>query len=235
VPITKSEGGHPGRLETVERLTKIVSLAAIPVILAVGGWAIQVQVQQQAVRRDYVQLAVSILKEPLDAGKNTALRGWAVHLLRDNSSTALSQELQKQLESGQAVLPNPEYLSGSRSVETLQPCAAEGARQLVSLAAKEGILVKIASTLRTGGEQDRYKAKGLAAVGSSGSKHVRGLAFDVAVVRGDDPVWDDKLTYARIGEIGKSLKLVWGGDWAFKDVQHFECVDAPTATGQTKE
>ena len=51
-------------LDTAEKLARIVSIAAIPVVIAIGGWLIQRQLQDQAIRRDYVQLSLSILQNP---------------------------------------------------------------------------------------------------------------------------------------------------------------------------
>lgn len=83
---------------------KAISIAAVPVVLAVGGWYIQRQLQNQTLSRDYVQLAVSILKEPDSAAQtNPVLRAWAVDLLRENSPTRLSDQLVEQLKTGRDV------------------------------------------------------------------------------------------------------------------------------------
>lgn len=90
----------PSKWETAERISRTLSIAAIPVVLAVGGWVIQKRLQDQSVSRDYVQLAVTILKEgPKD------MNGWAVQLLNDNSPTKFTPEVVKNLSDGSIQLP----------------------------------------------------------------------------------------------------------------------------------
>ena len=80
-----------GWLESVERISRTVSIAAIPVVLAVGGWIIQRQLQNQTVGAAYVNLAVTILENPDKSKVPNELREWAVDLLNDNSPTKLSE------------------------------------------------------------------------------------------------------------------------------------------------
>jgi hypothetical protein len=110
---TSNETPSVNKWETVERLAKTLSIVAIPVVLAIGGWVIQQRIQNQAVSRDYVQLAVSILKEP-DSGKiDQDMRAWAVQLLNDNSPTRFTPKFTEQLKSGQAQLPESFNLASS--------------------------------------------------------------------------------------------------------------------------
>lgn len=104
---TKPESDQPSknRWETIERLSRTLSIAAIPVVLAVGGWVIQKRLQDQTVSRDYVQLAVSILKEPESSNIKPEMRTWAVQLLNDNSPTKFNSEVFEQLKSGKSQLP----------------------------------------------------------------------------------------------------------------------------------
>ena len=103
--INKSESQGTDKWTAIERLSKVLSIAAIPVVLAIGGWIIQGQLQNQTVNRDYVQLAVSILKEPDTTKIKPQLRNWAVDLLNANSPTKFSDEVAKQLKSGETTLP----------------------------------------------------------------------------------------------------------------------------------
>jgi hypothetical protein len=105
------------RLSAIERFSKTLSIAAIPVVLAVGGWVIQKQLQNQAVSRDYVQLAVSILREPATSVK-PEIRSWAVDLLRANSPTPFSDELSQRLKSGESTLAFEKLTSVSSSCLT---------------------------------------------------------------------------------------------------------------------
>ena len=89
--------------ELIERISKTLSIVAIPMVLAFGGWIIQQHLQNQTVSRDYVQLAVSILKEPKDS--NQEMRSWAVELLNQNSPTKFTTKVIDQLNSGTTRLP----------------------------------------------------------------------------------------------------------------------------------
>lgn len=89
------------------------------------------------------------------------------------------------------------------------------------------IPVMIVDTLRTAEEHATNLAAGTS--WTTHSKHLDGLAIDIApyetyYLKGPnklkwdatDPVWE------RIGKIGESLGLRWGGRWAKKDMGHFE-------------
>ena len=99
----KSSGGW---LESVERISRTVSIAAIPVVLAVGGWIIQRQLQSQTVGAAYVNLAVTILENPDKSKVPNELREWAVDLLNDNSPTKLNAKAVASLKSGAVTLPS---------------------------------------------------------------------------------------------------------------------------------
>ncbi len=90
--------------EMVERVSKTLSMLAIPLVLAFGGWIIQQRLQNQALNRDYVQLAVSILKDKT-SNADPQMRSWAVQLLNDNSPTKFNSQVFEQLKSGTAQLP----------------------------------------------------------------------------------------------------------------------------------
>lgn len=104
VLITKNEPAPAGRYDWIERVSKILAIAAIPVVLAAGGWWVQRQIGNQAIRRDYVQLAVTILSQP-DSLRNSALNDWAIDLLAENAPTPLPDSLKAQLRSGETFLP----------------------------------------------------------------------------------------------------------------------------------
>jgi len=56
------------------------------------------------------------------------------------------------------------------------------------------------------------------------SKHQDWLACDIGIVNaeGTDFLWTDE-RYRKLGELGESLGLTWGGRWAsLNDVYHFE-------------
>jgi len=95
----------PGDLwDLAERITRILSLLAIPVVIAIVGALIQSSLARRTVSQQYVQVAVSILtsKEKLDP----SLRSWAVDLLNDNSPTHLSEAVKLKLKEGSVTLPS---------------------------------------------------------------------------------------------------------------------------------
>lgn len=108
------------RLDAAERVSRIVSIAAIPFVLAVGGWVIQRQLQSQTVSRDYVQLAVTILENPDKSKVPPELREWAVDLLDDNSPTKLNAKAKESLRSGAAILPSFRFVPSSALTPNLQ-------------------------------------------------------------------------------------------------------------------
>ncbi len=98
----------PTQLDTFERIAKIVSLAAIPIVipiaLAVYSAKVQGSAQKEAINRDYVELSVSILKEKKE-NVDPDLRDWAVDLLADHSPTRFSPAVVTALKSGRIFLP----------------------------------------------------------------------------------------------------------------------------------
>jgi hypothetical protein len=88
------EGAMKDRWDKAQSLATIVSLLAVPTVLAWGGWRIQERIAEQSTKREYVQLAVSILKEPPSRESNDEqdLRAWAVSLLEQNSPLPFSKQ-----------------------------------------------------------------------------------------------------------------------------------------------
>src|ERR1700730_99959 len=100
-------------LDTVERLAKIFAIVAIPIVipiaLAIYSAKVQAGAQEQTINRDYVQRAVSLLKEKkvdVDAG----IRDWAVDLLAEPSPTKFKPEVIAALKSGAVSLPTQNNL-----------------------------------------------------------------------------------------------------------------------------
>lgn len=95
-------------LDITERIVKMVSIAAIPVVipLALAFYSARVQqgAQRQTINRDYVELAVSILKEKPD-NVRPDLRNWAVDLLAEYSPTKFSPEVISGLKEGEFSFP----------------------------------------------------------------------------------------------------------------------------------
>lgn len=90
-------------------------------------------------------------------------------------------------------------------------------------------------TLRTREEQEALYAKGRTAPGPKvtwtlNSRHLKGTAFDIAILVGGKLLWNPGLDadgdgvaeYTEAGIIGESVGLVWGGRWKNPDSPHFE-------------
>lgn len=100
----------------------------------------------------------------------------------------------------------------------------------LALCAAHGIRLLVVQAGRTLEEQAAIYAQGRTAPGNivtnarfGYSWHNFGRAYDVAVVKGGQAAWSGP-EYLEAGELGKSLGLIWGGD--FKgikgDLGHFE-------------
>lgn len=87
-----------------ERTARILSLVAIPVVLAIIGATIQATLGRSTVSRDYVQLAVSVLTAEKSKTPQE-LRDWAVDLLNENSPTKFSSEVAARLKGGEIGFP----------------------------------------------------------------------------------------------------------------------------------
>src|ERR1700690_721720 len=109
-PTSATQSGPvPTKLDIIERISKIVSLAAIPIVipiaLAIFTAKIQQGAQKESINRDYVQLALSVLKEKKE-DVTPGLRDWAVDLLDDHSPTKFAPEVVRGLKSGAVLFPD---------------------------------------------------------------------------------------------------------------------------------
>ena len=75
-----------------------------PIIIAYFGWRIEVSINNRSLNRDYVQIAIEILKTPKDEVESP-IRDWAVDLLADNAPTKLSSEAIAELKGGAPLVP----------------------------------------------------------------------------------------------------------------------------------
>ncbi|WP_340672254.1 hypothetical protein [Bradyrhizobium ottawaense] len=92
------------RWEQTEAIAKVLSLIAIPIVLAVVGWFVQSSLSAQTASQEYVKLSVSILKEP-KGSVELSLRSWAAELLNAHAPTKLSPQALQALKEGTATLP----------------------------------------------------------------------------------------------------------------------------------
>lgn len=118
---------------------------------------------------------------------------------------------------------------GNVSLNQLHPDLNEKMNQLLKKCEAAGLDIRVTADLRSVADQDQLYAQGRTKEGAIvtnrkgadyASLHQWGTAFDVAL-KGNDPYNKEKLT--KVGEIGKSLGLEWGGDWeTFQDMPHFQ-------------
>ena len=140
-----------------------------------------------------------------------------------------------------------------RDVKQLHPDLQKKADRLVNLCAKNGIKICIGECLRTVAEQDALYAKGRTAGGSIvtnckgstySSMHQWGVAFDfylIMDVDGDGKTSDDSFNnstklFDKVGKLGKSIGLEWGGSWkSIVDKPHFQLPDWGSTAKKLKE
>lgn len=124
----------------------------------------------------------------------------------------------------------------SRNLGDLHPFVHVLADKFLKECKKQGIDVLIYCTLRDNTEQDSLYAQGRTKKGrivtnakGGYSYHNYGLAFDCVPSIDGRARWDRIDLYNKMGRIGRSLGLVWGGDFkSFKDRPHFQWSDGLT-------
>lgn len=127
-----------------------------------------------------------------------------------------------------------------RDINQLHPELIKKVYELIELCSKNGITIGISECLRTVAEQDALYAKGRTAPGSKvtnckgstySSMHQWGVAFDFYLkmdVDGDGSISDDAFNdatglFGKVGALGESIGLEWGGSWkSIKDKPHFQ-------------
>lgn len=127
----------------------------------------------------------------------------------------------------------------SRNIEVLTEAAYEKALAFQEAMDGAEIPFVFTSTLRTQEEQDALYEQGRSKPGpivtwTRRSKHIEGIAFDIAIVKDGRATWnmkvdvngDDIPDYQQAGEIGESLGLTWGGRWKTPDYPHFQLDEA---------
>lgn len=135
----------------------------------------------------------------------------------------------------------------SRQIDDLLPPVAERCRKMLAICEREKIDLLITCTYRDFEEQTRLYALGRGLPGNivtwaraGDSWHNWRQAFDIVPMRNGKPVWSirghDKQLWLRIGEIGVSCGLEWGGNWErHPDYPHFQDRMGRTLYGLKKE
>lgn len=110
-------------LNKIQSIATILSSVAIPIVIAIVGWWVQSSVSNEGIKKDYVQMAIGILKDS-DKQKDEEMRKWAVAVLDKNAPVPFSRDLREKLEKGSvfvsASFPEPPKLLMKPPVK-LQP------------------------------------------------------------------------------------------------------------------
>lgn len=119
----------------------------------------------------------------------------------------------------------------SRDIEELEPETRKLCRELIRKSEESGIPIIITSTFRDWDTQDRLFSKGRTTPGrkvtnarGGYSWHNFRRAFDFVPLDAHGGAdWNDLDKFDKVGAIGKSLGLEWGGDFkTFPDRPHFQ-------------
>lgn len=131
-----------------------------------------------------------------------------------------------------------------RDINKCHPRLIELSKKLVSACRGQGLIIGIGESFRTKEEQDALYAKGRTAPGnivtnakgsSYSSHHQWGTAFDIYRNDGKGVYTDSDGFFAKVGKIGKSIGLEWGGDWKSPvDKPHFQLPDWGSTTTKLK-
>mgnify|MGYP002646380221 CR=1 FL=1 len=123
----------------------------------------------------------------------------------------------------------------SRDIKLCHPQLQILAAKLIAEGKKQGLIIKIGECFRSASEQDVLYAQGRTKPGnivtnargsSYQSMHQWGVAFDVIRDDGKGAYNNSDGWFDRVGKIGKSLGLEWGGDWTSPvDKPHFQLAD----------
>ena len=119
-----------------------------------------------------------------------------------------------------------------RKTEDLHPLLQEKIEELKAICKNNGLLIGIGECVRTVKEQDELYAKGRTVPGkvvtnargsTFSSMHQWGVAFDFYRNDGRGAFDESGDFFAKVGKLGKSIGLEWGGDWKSPvDKPHFQ-------------
>lgn len=101
VLIQRSEQKPKSLLDNTEQVAKLLSVIAIPVLVAWFGARIQSAIGKETVAQQYVAMACSVLR---DKEADNDLRAWAVNVIRNYSSVPLAEGVANKLQSGEIIL-----------------------------------------------------------------------------------------------------------------------------------
>lgn len=118
----------------------------------------------------------------------------------------------------------------ARLLSQLHPEAQEKAELLVKKCKEKGLIIKITDCVRSQKEQNQLYAQGRTISGNivtnvkyPYSMHNWGIAFDFCRNDGKGAYYDKDGFFTKVGVIGVSIGLEWGGAWqSIVDKPHFQ-------------
>ena len=84
------------KLETLKAWSAIVSAVAMPIVVAIVGFFVQRSLSSEGLKKDYVQIAISVLMQA-PSKDGTDLRTWAIKVLEVNSPVPLPEKAKEDL------------------------------------------------------------------------------------------------------------------------------------------
>ncbi len=132
-----------------------------------------------------------------------------------------------------------------RDITFCHPELQEKVKKLLSNCKSKGLIIGIGECFRTVEEQEALYAKGRTEKGkivtnakgiNYSSHHQWGTAFDFYRNDGKGAYDDSDGFFEKVGEIGKSIGLEWGGDWVSPvDKPHFQLPQWGSTTKKLKQ
>jgi hypothetical protein len=107
-------------LDRTYRFAQIFALIGTPVVVAIVSWSAQKSAVEISTSKDYVQIAVQVLRDPLKEDTEAA-KAWAVGIIQKYSPVPFSPEAGRQLSRGAiAMLDNHPLLTPAMTARP--PC-----------------------------------------------------------------------------------------------------------------
>lgn len=131
-----------------------------------------------------------------------------------------------------------------RDITKLHPTLQDKLKLLQQKCTEQGLKIGISECVRTVAEQDSLYAKGRTTGGSKvtnargstySSMHQWGVAVDFYRNDGKGTYNDNDGFFTKVGKIGQSIGLEWGGAWkSIKDKPHFQLPNWGSGTSKLK-
>ena len=119
----------------------------------------------------------------------------------------------------------------SRDITLCHPELQQKAAELVEKCKQQGLIIKITDCLRDEAEQADCVRRGTSSLSYPRSHHNWGTAFDFCRNDGKGAYNDNDGFFTKVGKIGQSIGLEWGGGWYSPvDKPHFQLPNWGTGT-----